>query len=107
MGPTGHGPPRSGRQRLNCSKFSFCPQSTRKVSSMARQTNGLHDPTRDPRPNNTHPSLQYDFEGLDAPSIKHSLANRLIYTVGKDSYTATQRDWLHAVAYMVRDRLTE
>jgi len=74
---------------------------------MARQTNGLHDPTRDPRPNNTHPSLQYDFEGLDAPSIKHSLANRMIYTVGKDSYTATPRDWLHAVAYMVRDRLTE
>ncbi len=74
---------------------------------MARQNNGLHDPTRDPRPNNTHPSLQYDFEGLDAPSIKRSLANRMIYTVGKDSYTATQRDWLHAVVYMVRDRLTE
>ncbi len=74
---------------------------------MARQNNGLHDPTRDPRPSDTHPTLQYDFEGLDIPSIKHSLANRMIYTVGKDSYTATQRDWLHAVAYMIRDRLTE
>ncbi len=53
------------------------------------------------------PQLHYDFEGLDVPSIKHALANRMIYTVGKDSFTATERDWFHAVAYSVRDRLTE
>lgn len=51
--------------------------------------------------------LKYDYEGMDEASIKHSLANRMIYTVGKDNFTATDRDWLHAVAYMVRDRLTE
>ncbi len=51
--------------------------------------------------------LQYDYEGHDAPSIKQSLANRMIYTVGKDNYTATERDWYHATAYMVRDRLIE
>ena len=51
--------------------------------------------------------LKYDYEGMDAASIKHSLANRMIYTVGKDNFTATDRDWFHAIAYMVRDRLTE
>jgi starch phosphorylase len=51
--------------------------------------------------------LKYDYEGLDALSIRHSLANHMIYTVGKDNFTATDRDWFHAVAYMVRDRLTE
>ncbi len=51
--------------------------------------------------------LKYDYEGLDEASIKHSLANRMTYTVGKDALTATDRDWFHAVAYMVRDRLTE
>ncbi|HEY9148943.1 MAG TPA: glycogen/starch/alpha-glucan family phosphorylase, partial [Gammaproteobacteria bacterium] len=53
------------------------------------------------------PLLKYDYEGMDAASIKHSLANRMIYTVGKDNFTATERDWFRAVAYMVRDRLTE
>ncbi len=51
--------------------------------------------------------LKYDYEGMDGASIMHSLANRMIYTVGKDNFTATDRDWFHAVAYMVRDRLTE
>ncbi len=51
--------------------------------------------------------LKYDYEGMDAASIMHSLANRMIYSVGKDSLTATDRDWFHAIAYVVRDRLTE
>jgi len=51
--------------------------------------------------------LKYDYEGMDAASIKHSLANRMIYTVGKDNFTSTDRDWFHAMAYVVRDRLTE
>lgn len=53
------------------------------------------------------PILQYDFASLDKDSIKRALANHMVYTVGKDHYTAKQRDWLHAIAYMVRDRLTE
>jgi len=52
-------------------------------------------------------NFRYDYQGLDVGSIKHSLANRMIFTVGKDSYTATDRDWFHAVAFMVRDRLAE
>jgi starch phosphorylase len=53
------------------------------------------------------PILQYDFASLDKDSIKRALANRMIYNIGKDHFTAKERDWFHAVAYMVRDRLTE
>ncbi len=45
--------------------------------------------------------------GLDRQSIKLSLVRRLTYSVGKDNYTATMRDWLHALMYVVRDRLIE
>lgn len=55
----------------------------------------------------TKTPLKYDYEGMDSASIRHSLANRMIYTVGKDNFTATDRDWFHALAYVVRDRLTE
>ena len=48
-----------------------------------------------------------DYLGLDTESIKRSLANRLVYGVGKDAYTATARDWLHSLAYVVRDRLMD
>lgn len=52
-------------------------------------------------------SFKYDYLGLDSESIKHSLANRLEYQVGKDQYTATTRDWLNVAVYAVRDRLME
>ncbi len=52
-------------------------------------------------------SFQHDSLGLDAPSIKRSLANSLTYSMGKDRRTATQRDWFNALAYSVRDRLAE
>ncbi len=45
--------------------------------------------------------------GMDRESIKKSLVKRLTYSVGKDNYTATLRDWLHALMYVVRDRLIE
>jgi len=47
------------------------------------------------------------YLGQDTESIKLALANRLIYAVGKDTYTATPRDWLHTLAYVVRDRLMD
>ncbi|MDX1253065.1 MAG: glycogen/starch/alpha-glucan phosphorylase [Gammaproteobacteria bacterium] len=52
-------------------------------------------------------SFKYDYMGLDAESIKYSLANRLEYSAGKDLYTATDRDWLNVTSYVVRDRLME
>ena len=53
------------------------------------------------------PKLKDDYLGLDTESIRHSLANRLEYSAGKDMYTATERDWYHVAAYAVRDRLME
>ena len=51
--------------------------------------------------------FHYEKLGLDAKTIRHSLANRLTYTIGKDPVTATDRDWFLALAYAVRDRLAE
>ncbi|OOZ41582.1 glycogen phosphorylase [Solemya pervernicosa gill symbiont] len=51
--------------------------------------------------------INFDHLDIDTESIKRSLANRLTYTVGKDQFTATERDWFHTTAYTVRDRLIE
>ncbi len=45
--------------------------------------------------------------GCDVAALRRSIAHRLTYTIGKDPITATTRDWQHALAYVVRDRLTE
>jgi glycogen phosphorylase len=48
-----------------------------------------------------------DTEGLanDVPSLRASIASRLLYSLGKDRHTATPRDWFHATALAVRDRM--
>ncbi len=53
------------------------------------------------------PTFKYDFLGLDTQALKHSMANRLEYSAGKDLYTATTRDWYHVCAWAIRDRLME
>ena len=50
---------------------------------------------------------ELDHPALDAESIRRSLYNRLIYTIGKDPITATDRDWFHAAAAVVRERMIE
>ncbi|HEX9020501.1 MAG TPA: glycogen/starch/alpha-glucan phosphorylase [Nitrospirota bacterium] len=52
-------------------------------------------------------SFAYDKHGNDRASLKRSLSNRLIYSLGKDPITATHRDWFHTTAYAVRERLIE
>jgi starch phosphorylase len=52
-------------------------------------------------------TLKHDYLGLDAASIRRSIGNHLVYTVGKDLYTAKDRDLYHTLAYTVRDRLIE
>jgi len=52
-------------------------------------------------------NFQYDKLGEDRASLRHSLSNRLIYSLGKDPITATHRDWFHTTAYAVRERLIE
>ncbi len=44
-------------------------------------------------------------EGM--PAFCRALANHLIYSVGKDHFTATHRDWFFALAHTTRDQMTE
>ncbi len=53
------------------------------------------------------PGFVYDKLGFDRESLRRSLANRLIYSLGKDPITATTRDWFNTTAYAVRERLME
>jgi starch phosphorylase len=55
----------------------------------------------------TNNNFQYDKRGEDRASLIHSFVNRLIYSLGKDRITATHRDWFHATAIAVRERLIE
>jgi starch phosphorylase len=52
---------------------------------------------------------KFEFDKLDndRASLRRSLSNRLIYSIGKDPITATHRDWFHTTAYTVRERLIE
>lgn len=51
--------------------------------------------------------FEYDKLGKDRASIRKSLSNTLIYSLGKDPITATHHDWFHTTAYAVRERLIE
>lgn len=51
--------------------------------------------------------LEHEKLKLDCESLRKSLANRLVYSVGKDNLTAKNRDWLNALTYVVRDRLID
>ncbi len=43
----------------------------------------------------------------DVASIKQSMCDHLLYTVGKDTLDATSRDWFIATAFAMRDRLVD
>lgn len=51
--------------------------------------------------------FRYDHVGSDVESLKLSIANKLMYSVGKDTDAATTEDWLKAAELAVRDRLVE
>ncbi|MGZ9005346.1 MAG: glycogen/starch/alpha-glucan phosphorylase [Burkholderiales bacterium] len=44
---------------------------------------------------------------LDAESIRKSIYNRLVYSVGKDPITATERDWFYSTAAVLREGMIE
>ncbi len=48
-----------------------------------------------------------DHPATDVAAIRHSLANHLVYSIGKDTITATHRDWFHTAAAVARERLIE
>ncbi len=51
--------------------------------------------------------LKNESMPVSADKIKESLARHLHYTLGKDLYSATKRDWFVSVVYTVRDYLME
>ena len=54
-------------------------------------------------PNATTP-FEYDHLDNSVDALRKSIANRLVYAVGKDLRSATKRDWLFALFHAVRDR---
>src|SRR5580692_11956662 len=44
---------------------------------------------------------------MDRTSIERSFASHVEYTLAKDEYSATQRDFYRAIALSVRDRLAD
>ena len=53
-------------------------------------------------------------QGTQAPaaeqavqSLREAISRHLVYTVGKDTFAASKRDWLYALSRAVRDRLIE
>jgi glycogen phosphorylase len=51
--------------------------------------------------------FEYDKRLNSVEALRRSISNRLVYAVGKDLRSATQRDWLFAVFYAVRDRIMD
>lgn len=50
-------------------------------------------------------AFEYDKPVNSVEALRRSILNRLVYAVGKDLRSATQRDWLFAVFHAVRDRI--
>jgi glycogen phosphorylase len=49
--------------------------------------------------------LKPEASGMDTHAVMQSVLKRLMYSLGKESTTATDRDWYSSLAYAVRDRL--
>ena len=52
-------------------------------------------------------SLKSEPQPVNTATIKESVSRHLHYTLGKDVYSSTNRDWFSAVVYTVRDYLME
>ena len=50
-------------------------------------------------------NFKFDKPSNTVEALRRSISNRLVYAVGKDLRSATQRDWLFAVFNAVRDRI--
>jgi starch phosphorylase len=57
-------------------------------------------------PTLTDSAVAFEYDQLDnsVDALRKSIANRLVYAVGKDLRSATRRDWLFALFHAVRDR---
>ena len=50
-------------------------------------------------------AFDYDKPQSSVDALRRAIVDRLVYAVGKDLQSATQRDWLYAIFYVVRDRI--
>ncbi len=51
--------------------------------------------------------FSYTSPIVSVDALKHSIAYKLMFIVGKDPAIATQHDWLNATLFAVRDRMVE
>ncbi len=58
-------------------------------------------------PKTRKPTPEVESRTTDPVAIRHALSNQLVYGIGKDTITATDRDWFHTVAAVARQRLIE
>ncbi len=56
---------------------------------------------------NSVQSFYFDHPTNSVDALRRSIANRLVYAVGKDVRSATRRDWLFAIFHAVRDRVMD
>jgi starch phosphorylase len=55
----------------------------------------------------TGPIFQFDKPTNSVDALRRAISNRLVYQVGKDLRSATERDWLFAVVHAARDRIID
>jgi Glucan phosphorylase len=49
----------------------------------------------------------YASPTLSVEALKHSIAYKLMFTIGKDPAIANKHEWLNATLFAVRDRMVE
>jgi len=54
-----------------------------------------------------NPRLTFSSPALNSEALKHSIAYKLMFMLGKDPAIANKHEWLNATLYAVRDRLVE
>src|SRR4030067_527496 len=77
------------------------PHTTAKIISILSAHRGESDMPKVPN-HDPHEPLN-----LSLNAVQQSMTNHLIFSVGKDTITATDRDWFFTLAHVVRERLTE
>ena len=51
--------------------------------------------------------FSYASPTVSIEALKHSIAYKLMFTIGKDPVIANKHEWLNATLFAVRDRLVE
>ena len=49
----------------------------------------------------------YSSPTLSVEALKHSIAYKLMFTIGKDPVVANKHEWLNATLFAVRDRYVQ